>query len=137
MNFAHFRSSAIPLFVSSNILPVNMLYIKCVSVLMKEIHSNLTPDNISDLFIRSNEIHNYNTGISAVGNYYIEQSRLNKELKSFSKFGAVLWNSIPSSIRDLQNRLRFKTKLHNSLLDLLKVEDEYLHTFDILSKISK
>ena len=76
MNFVPFRSHAIPLFVSSNILPVNMLYIKCVSVLMKEIHSNLTPDNISDLFIPSKEIHNYNTRFSAVGNYYIGQSRL-------------------------------------------------------------
>ena len=57
MNFAPFRSHAIPLFVFLNILPVNMLYIKCVSVLMKEIHSNLTPNNISDLFIPSKEIH--------------------------------------------------------------------------------
>ena len=70
--------------------------------------THLTPDNISDLFIPSNEIHNHNTRFFAVGNYFIGQSRLIKELKSFSKFGAVLWNSFPSNICDLQRRSRFK-----------------------------
>ena len=49
--FASYRSHAIPLFVSSNTIPVNMLYFKSISILMHDVFNKLTPCNISNLLI--------------------------------------------------------------------------------------
>ena len=37
---------AIPLFISANVLPVNMLYLKSVSTLMHDVYDDKTPTNI-------------------------------------------------------------------------------------------
>ena len=39
--FGDYTSHAIPFFYSSNILPVEMLYFKSVSILMHDVHNNL------------------------------------------------------------------------------------------------
>ena len=48
--FAGSRSHAIPLFVSANVLPLNMLYFETVCSLMHDISTNSAPPNICDLF---------------------------------------------------------------------------------------
>ena len=45
---APYRSSAIPLFVSSTCLPISLLYFKAVSILMHDILNNLSPRNRSN-----------------------------------------------------------------------------------------
>lgn len=67
------RSHAIPLVVSSNILPIDMLYFETVSTLMHDICNNSVPKNIQKLFYRLSNIHKYNTRSSAVGNYYVNR----------------------------------------------------------------
>ena len=44
------RSHAIPLFVSANLLPLNMLYFETVCSLMHPITTHSVPQNICDLF---------------------------------------------------------------------------------------
>ena len=44
MYFGHYTAHAIPYFLSSNILPLNMLYFKSVSVLKHDITKNLAQD---------------------------------------------------------------------------------------------
>ena len=78
--FAPYRSHAIPLFVSSNTIPVTMLYFKSISIIMHDVFNKLTPCSTSTLFNRSNEIHNYNTIFSSAGNYHIKHSRCNKKI---------------------------------------------------------
>ena len=51
INFAPFRSHAIPYFLHSNIMPITMLYFKLSSVLMFDVYNNTTPHNILHLFI--------------------------------------------------------------------------------------
>ena len=57
--FCNSRSHAIPLFVSSNILLMDMLYFETVSTLMHDISNNSVPKNIQKLFNRSSNIHKY------------------------------------------------------------------------------
>ena len=125
--FATYRSHAIPLFVSSNTIPVNMLYFKSISILMHDVFNKLSPSNISNLFDSSNEIHNYNTRFSLAGNYHIKYSRCNQLLKSFSRLGAKIWNGIPQELRKLPNCV-FKKIMHNRLLQVLMEEDDYVGT---------
>ena len=55
--FAPYRSSAVPLFVSSSCLPTGFLYFKAVSILMHDVLNNLSPCDISNLFSSANVIH--------------------------------------------------------------------------------
>ena len=81
------RAHAIPLFVRSSVLPLNMLYFKYSVILMHDISNNRAPSKICELFVRSNMIHSYYTRFSAAGNFYVQRSRLNQLLLSFSRSG--------------------------------------------------
>lgn len=71
MNFANYNSHAVPYFISANVMPINMLYVKLSSLLMHDVHNNLIPSNLSGMFTLSHQIHNHNTRSSSAGNYYI------------------------------------------------------------------
>ena len=57
--FASKRSHAIPLFVASNILPINTFYFETVSTIMHDVSTRSTPTckNIRELFIHSSDVH--------------------------------------------------------------------------------
>ena len=79
------RSHAIPLFVASNILPVNMLYFETVSTIMHDVSTHSTRKNIRELFIHASDVHackTYNTRFSGADNLFVQKSRLNMKLKS-------------------------------------------------------
>ena len=76
MFFAGNRSHAVPLFVSANVLLLNMLYFKTVCSLMHNISTNSAPQNICDVFTCSSEVHTYNTRFPDAGNLYVNISRL-------------------------------------------------------------
>ena len=78
MNFADFSSHAVPYFVSSKVLPINLLYYKLTSLLMLDVHNNSVPFTLSGIFTRTHQTHNYNTRSSSAGNYYINYSRTNQ-----------------------------------------------------------
>ena len=46
------------LFITSNILPINMLYVETVSLLMYDVSHLSVPSNISDLFTKHLAIKN-------------------------------------------------------------------------------
>ena len=79
MNFSKPRTHAVPLFISSKILPINMLYFETMSTLMYDISNNSALQNISGLFRKSNLIHPFKTRSSSSGNVYIQYSRLNRQ----------------------------------------------------------
>ena len=76
MFFAGNRSYAIPLFVSANVLSLNMLYFETVCSFMHDVSTNSAPQNICDLFTCSSDVHTYNTRSSDAGNLYVNKSRL-------------------------------------------------------------
>ena len=126
MFFAGNRSHAIPLFVSTNVLPLNMLYLETVCSLMHDISTNSAPQNICDLFTCSSDLHTYNTRFSDAINLYINKSRLRIQLNLFSIFGAKLWNCLKSDLRKLRKQ-PFKNKIHQFLLAVLGNEDDYVN----------
>ena len=128
MFFAGNRSHAIPLFVSANVLPLNMLYFETVS-------TNSAPQNICDLFTCSSDLHTYNTRFSDAGNLYINKSRLRIQLNPFSIFGAKLWNCLKPNLRKLRKQ-PFKNKIHQFLLAVLGNEDDYVDVSTLMLKIT-
>ena len=65
MNFPKPQTHVVPLFISSQILPINMLYFETMSNLMYNISDNSAPPNVSRLFRKSSLIHPYKTTILA------------------------------------------------------------------------
>ena len=47
------RANAVPLFISSKILSLNMLYVETVSSVMFDVSHMTVPPNISDLFTKA------------------------------------------------------------------------------------
>ena len=58
--FAPSDAHAIPLFIESKILPINMIYFDTVANVMHDIWKGLAPSPIRALFTMSNETHGYN-----------------------------------------------------------------------------
>ena len=132
--FLNNRTHAIPLFLTSNILPVNMLYFETVSAIMHDVSTNSTPCNIRQLFIHSSDVHVHNTRSSSNKNFFIQESRLRVKLKSFSAFGARLWNCLHPDWRKLTKRA-FKRN-HKLLLTVLGIEDYYVDAHSLILKIN-
>ena len=107
LRFIHFldkREHAIPFFVATNILPVNILFYENVLTLMHDVKNRAAPVNILNLFQNTSDIHSYNTRSSKSNNFYIKQSKLEIQRKSFSYVGAKWWNEVPSCIRELPKK---------------------------------
>ena len=122
--FVDIQSSAIPLFYSSNISPINILFTESIANLMYDVYSEKAPVNICKLFSYVDEYHSYNTRASANKNMYCQYSRLNIQHNSFSRFGVRLWNSIPQSTKSLSKK-SFKKKIKMQLLQFLTKNKTY------------
>ena len=68
-------------------------------------------------------MHSYNTRVSSSRNFFIKQSKLQIQFKSFARFGARTWNEIPTSLREKPKNI-FEIKLHEALLDVLHQHDD-------------
>ena len=83
--FVDFQSSAIPLFYSSNISPIIVLFTESIANLMYDVHVKNAPSNICEFrFSYVDEHHSYNTGASSNKNIYCQYSRLNIQYNSFA-----------------------------------------------------
>ena len=133
--FASKRSHAIPLFVASNILPVNMLYFETVSTIMQNVSTQSTPKNICELFIHASDVHAYNTRFSGADNLFVQKSRLNMKLKSFPAFGTRLWNCVHPDWRKFTKRA-FKRKIHKLLLTVVEIEDYYVDAHSVILNLN-
>ena len=80
---------------------------------MYKVNSNLTvgENRLTDL----NNMHNYNTRLSAKSNFYLRRPRTNLGKISFSYAGPKVWQSIPQSFKSL-NFVSFKNKFKEHLL---------------------
>ena len=111
MHFSKPRAHSVPLFTSSKILPLTMLYVETVSSIMFDVSCMTVPSNISDLFTKAKEKHMYKTRFSSFSNFYITTSRLSQTQGYFARFGAKVWNSIHDKFRQLPKRA---LKEHNN-----------------------
>ncbi len=135
MHFGSYSSHAIPFFLASKILPLNMLYFKSVAIIMHDIANNTAPSGIVQLFNPFQNVHRHNTRACTRGDFELKRSRLNKQAKSFSRTGVKIWNSIPENIR-LLSKSTFKNKLTELLLALLSEQNQYPNLSEIINKFS-
>ena len=61
---------------------------------------------------------------SVAGNFYVQRSRLNQLLLSFSKSGVRIWNKIPLTLHE-QRKNPFKRRLHKLLIKVLETKKHY------------
>ena len=113
MYFSEPRAQAVLLFISSKILPLQMLYAEKVSSLMFD---------VCCMNAQSNIMHKHETRFSSSGKYYVQTSRLNLNQDSFSRFGAKRWNAIPNFV-NLQRSFK-KNIFHEFLLSIMAAEDD-------------
>ena len=131
---AHYRSHAIPLFQSASILPINLLYIK--SILMYDISKTNVPPNISAMFTSLEKIHEYNTRSSSMKIFYVKCTGSDLQKRFFANTGARVWNVVPMELRE-NSKHNFREKMHDKLLQMLVMEDEYIDISVILKKFGK
>ena len=135
MHFFPNRDHILPLFISSNILPINLLYFETVLIFMHDVAHDSVPLNLKNLFRSSNQVHSYNTRFSLASNYYVNPSRTNVMRNSISRLGPNLWNSLNNTTRELP-RKRFKTEIHKMFLSFLASEDIYIESPSIIQKLT-
>ena len=104
--------------------------------LMHDVLKNLSRHNISSFFSSANVIHTYSTRFSSAGNLYTKYSRLTHQIKSFSRRGVIIWNSIPPDLRKL-SKSSFKNKMRHYLLQILNQEEDYVDIPTIMSHLQK
>ena len=68
MYFSEPIAHAVPLFVSSKILPLQMLYAEKVSSIMFDVSCLNVPSNSRDFFVKTNSKHKHETRFSSSGN---------------------------------------------------------------------
>ena len=68
---------------------------------MYEVHNNLAPDNMKNMFMKLSSVHSYWTRSVTNENYYVEQVRTENMKRAFSISGDLIRNSIPLSIKTL------------------------------------
>ena len=125
MYFADYKSHAIPFFISSRLLPLDMLYFKSVAMMMHDVSNNFTPPNIFNLFTHQADIRAYETRSSQRGDYFLKRSRIDIQKRSFSRIGVKIWNSLSCEVR-LMSKSNFKNNLNDILFQRLLKYDDYI-----------
>ena len=125
MNFKSFQDHAIPLFLSTYILPVTMIYVKESACMLYDILKGDAPEALRKLFTKTSDYHNYDTRMVSNDNLYINSSRLELQKRSFSRVGTLIWNSIDLNLRSSRKQT-FKSKIHQALLTILQNQNDYV-----------
>ena len=68
---------------------------------MYDVHNNLAPDNIKNMFTKLSSVHSYRTISVTNENYHVEQVKTENMKRAFSISGDLIWNSIPDSLKTL------------------------------------
>ena len=121
-------------FVSSSFLPLDLLYFKSVAILIHDISNSGKTTNISNLFASQSIIfiHLIQDHLQEVIISYVKRhSRLDKQTKSFSRYDVRIWNSLPGGMPQMSKN-NFKINVHNSLLQILSEENDYIDLPDLL-----
>ena len=82
--------------------------LKQLAVTMYKIHNNLSPSYLRRIFTNTSNVHSHNLRNSEL-NYYVPRPRTESAKGSLHYRGSVLWNKIPSEIRNLPSLNVYKT----------------------------
>ena len=81
-----------------------------------KVKSGLSPEYMSEQFTPVSSVHTYSTRFRETGSFSIPKVK-GFGKRSFVYNGCVLWNGLPSSIRNLQRHQQFKIAVKNHFLD--------------------
>ena len=94
MYFTDKQQHAIPLFLKSNFLSIQMIYFEKTASLMYDISTNEAPSLIQQLFTKAGNVRGYGTRSATSGNYCVKSSRL--EIKKKLELRVSLFNILES-----------------------------------------
>ena len=117
MYFLKPTTHAVPFFICSRLLPIQILFFESLSTFMYEISNNSAPATICGIFVKCNSVHSHNTRATV------------------TSFGAEVWNCFPSQICNFY-KPAFKKKIRDALLSILETNDEYVETPALLMKMN-
>ena len=113
---SHYRSHTAPLFANSNVLTINDMYTLELAIFMYKFSINELPVAFNDFFTKRSDIHNYPTR-------HAKDLNITKNNKTFSdkgirSNGPILWNSLPSSLKESKNAKYFRNSFKKSLIQM-------------------
>ena len=106
IDHASFLAHTSPIFCSLKILRFNDLYVYQVGIFMYLCHKNLLPESLLTYFSLNCDIHKHRTRNAT--DFHLPLSRTTLSKKSVIYQGPITWNSLPSSIKELQSFNVFK-----------------------------
>ena len=134
--FTNSKVTPIPLFIKAQIPPLNLMYFQSIANLMYDVVHKNAPINLCNLFTPVSNVHSYATRSATMKKLHIKSSRLNKQLNSFSRLGARLWNSIPLDTRN-KSKFSFKMSIKSTLFHILEQEKSYVEVSNVIQLLSK
>ena len=111
---APYKAHTAPLFLKMNILPLNKIYIYCISLFMYKYINGILPKIFDNLFICNKDIHKYYT--RQFNKLHIPKVNLSGSKKSISNEGVIIWNFVSDKIVYNCSLLTYKHNLKNYLL---------------------
>ena len=93
---AHYLANTAPLFSQLKVLDIFSINSFSVATFMYSYHHNLLPNSFHDLFLSSNQVHQYETRLAS--QYRPHFCRTNIKQFSILYRGPKIWNSLPVSL---------------------------------------
>ena len=84
--------------------------LKQLALTMYKIYNDLFPSYLRRIFTNISNVHSHNLKL----NYYVPRPRTESAKGSLHYRGSVVWNEIPSEIRNLSSLNVFKTSFHGN-----------------------
>ena len=112
---AHYLANTAPLFSQLKVLDIFSINSFSVATFMYSYHHNLLPNSFHDLFLSSNQVHQYETRLASQYRPHFHKTNI----KQFSILyrGPQIWNSLPISLISSPSISVLKKKLKNYLTD--------------------
>ena len=94
---------------------------------MFKYHKHMLPLTFDDFFVRVNEIHHYNTRLSAKTSYSLPKVKTNYGQFNIRYNGPKIWNSLDESIKSLSFSNLKKRLLQQCLINISSLYILYTH----------
>ena len=85
--------------------------------LMYKIENGLVPAHLKQMFVKSEDLHSYDTRSANSGNFHLPKRRLNIGQTAFSFHGASLWNQLPYEIKKAQSLKSFQKLMKEYIMN--------------------
>ena len=112
--------SSSPLFKELSIIKLFDLVNLHIAIFMFKFHNNLLPTAFSLFFKKIQQVHKYNTRLSAKQSYYIPKARTNYGIFNIRFQGPKVWNDIDEQLKASSLPLLKKVKIITSIEILIR-----------------